>query len=305
MTVEPQTFVDYGEYYGEIKAVREARLVAALGGRVNRINVEVGEPVRAGQSLARIDAEKADSQYKTARLNEQIAREAFQREQRFLDIGNSSPVRVDNAHLAWLQARTQLLEAEKARDGAFAVSPLDGIVVAKHIDLYDELAPGSPTFTVADTSQMKVTVGVPESDMADIRELGEAEVRVTSMPGRVWEGRPSSIARKRSDRSLTFEVEILVDNPDGALLSGSTANVRLALRELPDRIVVPSHTVQTRGAESYVVIANSTTARRVPVDIGPSSDTHTVITDGLEAGDKVIIEGINQVGDGSTVRILQ
>jgi RND family efflux transporter MFP subunit len=305
LTIEPQRFVDYGEYYGEVRAVREARLVSALGGRVNAINAAVGEPVAEGESLARIDADTATSRYETARLSEEIAREAYEREQRFLEIGNTSPVAVDNAHLAWLQARTELLDAEKARDGALAVSPLDGIVVAKHIDLYDELAPGSPTFTVADTSQMKVTVGVPESDMTAIRELGQAQVRVASMPGRVWDGRPLSVSRKRSERSLTFEVEILVDNPDGALLSGSTASVRLPLRELPDQIVVPSHVVQTRGTESYVMVANSTTARRIPVTMGPSSDTHTVISSGLAAGDQIIVEGINQVGDGSTVRILE
>ena len=304
-TVAPESFVEFGEYYGEVEAVREARLVSALGGTVSDILVSVGETVEAGQSLARIDAGKAISQYETARLNEQIAREAYEREQRFLDMGNSSPVAVDNAHLRWLQARTQLLDARKARDGALAVSPLDGLVVAKHIDLYDELPPGSPTFTVADTSQMKVTVGVPESDMTNVRELKSAEVRVSSIPDRIWEGRPNSIARKRSERSLTFEVEILVDNPDGALLSGTTATVRLALREMPDEIVVPSHVVQTRGTESYVMVANSTTARRVPVTVGPSSETHTVIRAGLSAGDQLITEGINQIGDGSTVRILE
>jgi len=304
LSVQPETFIEYGEYYGEIRAVREARLISALGGRVDGINASVGDDVSTGQSLARIDADTAISRYETARLSEEIAREAYEREQRFLEVGNSSPVAVDNAHLAWLQARTQLLDAEKAREGALAVSPLDGTVVAKHIDLFDELAPGSPTFTVADTSQMIVKVGVPESDMTEIRELGSAEVRLSSIPGRVWTGRPRSVSQKRSDRSLTFEVEIIVDNPDGALLSGATANVRLALRELPGEIVVPSHVVQTRGTESYVMVANSDTARRVPVTIGPSSDTETVVRNGLSAGDQVIVEGINQIGDGSTVRIL-
>ncbi|MFP4373140.1 MAG: efflux RND transporter periplasmic adaptor subunit [Spirochaetaceae bacterium] len=304
-TVEPRTFVEYGEYYGEVRAAREARLVSVAGGRVTEITASVGDSVETGRSLARVDAGQVVSRYETARESERIARKAYEREQRFLEVGNSSPVAVDNAHLAWLEARSRLLDAEKARDGALAVSPLDGMVVAKHIDLYDELPPGAPTFTVADTAQMKVTVGVPESDMAAIGEPGNAEVRLSSVPGRVWTGRPAGVSRKRSDHSLTFDVEILVDNPDGALLSGSTANVRLALREMPDAVVVPSHVVQTRRTESFVMVANSTTARRVAVTIGPSSDTHTVIASGLEPGDQLITEGINQVGDGSTVRIVE
>ncbi len=304
-SLERQSFVDYGEYYGEVKAVREARLVSALGGRVTDMHVEVGDAVEAGRSLARIDADEAESRYETAQLQEQIARDAYEREERFLEIGNSSPVAVDNAHLSWLQARTQLFEAEKARDGALAISPIDGHVISKHIDLYDELSPGAPTFTVADTSQMKVTVGIPESDMTNIEDVGEAEIRVNRIPNRMWEGRPNSIARKRSEHSRTFEIEILVDNPDGELLSGSTAKVRLALRELPDQIVVPSEVVQNRRDESFVMIANSQTARHVTVATGPSNDTHTVITSGLETGDELIVEGINRVADGSTVRVLE
>jgi RND family efflux transporter MFP subunit len=217
--------------------------------------------------------------------------------------GNTSDNRLDEAHLAWLQSTSVLLDARRARQGALAVTPIDGIVVAKHIDLHDELAPGSPTFTVADLTRMRVTVGVPEGDIAGVQELTSAELRVASAPGRVWEGRPVSLARQRSASTLSFAVEILVDNPEGALLSGATAHVRLALRSHENRIVVPSSALVSEGNESYVFVVNSPTVRRLPVTLGPSDDTRTVLLEGVSPGDEVIVTGMNQVREGDTVRV--
>lgn len=305
VTVSPGTFYEIGEYYGTATGIEEARLISITGGRVSEILAEVGDQVQAGQPLARIDAEKAQSRYETAALQERIAREELDRQRRFLEMGNTPQVSVDQAELAWRQTRTNVLEARRALDGALAISPVDGEVVARHIDLYDELAPGQATFTVADLSRMKVVVGVPEGDIAGIGTLGEAEVTFQSFPGRLWAAEATSFSRKRSNNTLAFDVELLLDNEDRVLLSGLTATVRLVLRELENRIVVPSEAVISQGRNSYVMIANSATARRVPVTLGPSNTEQTVIAAGLAPGDEVIVEGINQIADGARVRTIE
>jgi membrane fusion protein, multidrug efflux system len=305
LEVTPGTFYEVGEYYGTATGIEEARLISVSGGRVNQILAQVGDQVEAGQPLARIDADKAQSQYETAILQERIAREDLDRQRRFLEMGNTPQVAVDQAELAWRQARTNVLEARRVLDGALAISPVDGEVVAKHIDLYDELAPGQPTFTVADLSRMKVVVGVPEGDIAGIDSLGAAEVRFQSFPGHVWTAEATSFSRKRSNNTLSFDVELVLDNEERILLSGLTATVRLVLRELEDRIVIPSEAVISQGRNSYVMIANSTTARRIPVTLGPSNTEQTVIAAGLAPGDEVIVEGINQVSDGTQVRTVE
>ncbi len=305
ISVAPETFYEVGEYYGTATGIREARLISVAGGRVSQIAADVGDAVVAGQSLARIDADKAISQYETALLNERIANEELGRQRRFLEMGNTPQVAVDQAELAWRQSRTTLLDARRVLDGALARSPIDGQVVAKHIELYDELAPGQATFTVADLSKMKIIVGIPEGDVAGINGLGRAEVAFPSFPGRTWEAEATSFARKRSDNTLSFDVELVLDNSDGTLLSGITATVRLVLRELEDRIVVPSEAVIAQGRNSYVMISNAGTAKRVPVTLGPSNTDQTVIAAGLTQGDEVIVEGINQVTDGTAVRVVQ
>jgi RND family efflux transporter MFP subunit len=305
LRLQSRPFTVYGEYYGEVSGLNEVELITVSGGRVNAINVSVGDEVSSGDSLARIEAEKAIRQHETAVYNERLARENFERQKRFLQEGNSYQLAVDQAELALLQSRTALLDAQKVRDGAMAITPIDGTVVTRYIDLYEELPPGEPTFVVSDLSRMKVRIGVPEADIAGVRSIGAtAEVTLGSLPGRLWEGEVVSFSRRRSERNLTFQVEIHIDNPDQAILSGTTAKVRLPLRTIEDAVVVPSSTLVTRGENSYVVVADGSVADLREVILGPSNERETVILQGVSHGEEIVVRGINQVDEGSEIRII-
>lgn len=303
--IESRQFRVYGEYYGEVSGLNEVELITVAGGRVNAINVAVGDQVEAGDSLARIEAEKAIRGYETAQFNARLARENFERQKRFLEEGNSYQLAVDQAELQLLQSRTALLDAEKVRDGALAVTPISGTVVTRHIDLFEELPPGEATLVVSDLSRMKVRVGVPEADIAGVRSLeGTAEVTIGSFPGRLWEGEVATFSRKRSDRNLTFQVEVHVDNPEGVILSGTTAKVRLPLRTIEGAVVVPSSSLVTRGEGTFLVVADGGVASLRNVTLGPSNERETVIVAGVSAGEEIVIRGINQVDEGTAITVI-
>lgn len=303
--VEQRDFVQYGEYFGEARGISEVVLSTSTGGRVTAIHAEEGDAVVTGQSLAEIDPERAQTLYETAVLNERLARETWEREQRFLAEGNSFQLKVDQANLAWLQARSALLDARKMREGAFAISPIDGTVVARHIELNQDLEPDDYTFQVADLSRLRISVGVPEADMAGVRQLGSAQVIFTAYPDRVFEGTATSFARVRSERTLSYEVDILVDNADATLLSGQTARVRLALHEYPDVPVVPSGAVYTRNDRTYLMVVENGIAHERPVRIGAGDNRYSVILEGVSAGAEIVAEGFNRLADGSPVEIVR
>lgn len=303
--VEQSDFSEYGRYFGEVRSITQATLVATAGGTVQQLNAGPGDRVRRGQSLARVDADRLTAAWETAVLAERLAEEAYQRERNFQDQGITSQQRVDQAHLEWLRSRSARIDAGTARQGALAISPLDGVVTARHVELYRELAPGTPTFSVADLSRMKVRVGVPESDISGVHQLGSAEVRVASFPDRVWQGEIASVARRRSERGLTFEVEVEIDNSDGLLLDGQTARVELELRTWPDVVQVPTRAIVNRGTQALVYVASNETVQRRPVELGPSDGSRTVITSGLQAGELLVVEGMNRLTDGAGVRVIE
>ena len=304
VTVEPTTFVEYGEYVGEARGVSEVRLTVVADGRVAEIYAAEGDDVSVGDSLAAIDSDRVRVKYDTAVLKERLAREASEREQRFLQQGNSFQLKVDQAYLAWLEAQGALLDAKRLKESALAVSPIAGTVVRRYIAPQDDLESGDPTFDVADLSRIRVSVDVPESDIAGVRSLGGAEVSFAANPGVVFHGEVTSFARTRSETTLGYEVDIEFENPDGVILAGQTARIRLALREDADAIALPSRVVVTRGDIPYVFVVDGDAVREIPVTIGMSSDTETVITSGVQPGDRVVLDGLNRLADGAPITVL-
>ncbi len=301
MTVTPDTFVEYGEYIGEARGIAEVSLTAGGKGRVESVFAAEGDSVAKGQSLAEIDPEQARVMHQTAILNENLAENTYEREKSFLEQGNSFQIKVDQAHIAWMQARTALLDAERFREASFAITPISGIVVRRYIEPHIELESGDPTFDVADLSRIRITVNVPETDITGVRKLEKAEVVFLSFPDQVFSGTPTGFARARSDQSLSYEVHVVLNNPDNMILSGQTAQVRLALRQLQNSITVPSRVLIIRENATYVFVVRDGTAHEVQVYTGVTSNTETVITAGLSDGDQIVTEGLNRLADGASV----
>jgi membrane fusion protein (multidrug efflux system) len=303
LTVQPSDFVEYGEYYGKVAALEEKTLVSAAGGTVEAIAAREGDLVAKGQSLGRVDSARIRTAYEVALLNERIARENHARQQQFLADGNASRLAVDQAELAWLNSRSALLEAEKMREGAMCITPIGGVVTSRFLELHQELPPGSRTFTVARLDQVRIGIGIPEQEIGGVAIGNEAEVSIAMVPGRSWQGTLARVSREVSAETLTFQAEVLVDNPDRAILAGITAKVRLKRHSLRNQIAVPSQAILTSGEQTYVMVEKDSRAQKVPVVPGPTDSTRTVILRGLAAGARLITEGNHLVQDGSAVKV--
>jgi RND family efflux transporter MFP subunit len=287
-----------------VSGLREATLICVTGGRVSTIDAREGQYVKEGQSLGKIDAEKAKTTLETAKLNERIALANYERTRKHLENGNASQLQVDQLHLAYLSAKQQRIDAEKVYEGAYCISPMNGWVVDILIERDQQCAPGTPTFSVAQLGKMKVEIGIPESDIASISQGNSAEVTIDTHPGRNWKGRVTAVSRKVNPRTKKFSADIVIDNRDRALLSGVTARVRLAVRRMEEQIVVPTSSIRIEGNEKFVMVASgkNTASKRV-ITTGLSDRTSTVVVRGLDAGEQLITAGQHLVSQGSPITI--
>jgi RND family efflux transporter MFP subunit len=156
---------------------------------------------------------------------------------------------------------------------------------------------------VARLDRVRIAIGIPEQEIGGVSIGNEAEVTFAMVPGRTWKGSLARVSREVSAETLTFQAEILVDNPDRAILSGITAKVRLKRHSLKNQIAVPSQAILTSGEQTYVMVEQDSRARKVPVVPGPTDNTRTVILNGLAAGSRLITEGNHLVQDGSAVKV--
>ncbi len=304
LTIEPQDFLVYGEYYGNIQGIKEATIICYAGGNVDKISVKEGAYVKEGTKLAHIDSERISAGYETTKLNEKIARDNHDRLLKHLEKGNSSQFQIDQAHLQWLNSKTQRIEAEKALKGALCVTPISGIVTTRHIEPYQELAPGSPAFTITQLHKVKVHIGIPESELEGVKEGNEAEISFSIYPGKTWKGKVHRITREASKMNRTFQAILHIENSKRDIKPGLTAYVKLTLVKKADQIVIPTNAILTEGKKNYVMVMKNNVANKIIIETGVTNKNQTIVTSGLEQGSALIIKGHHIISDGSLLKVL-
>ncbi|MBN1759051.1 MAG: efflux RND transporter periplasmic adaptor subunit [Chitinispirillaceae bacterium] len=304
MTVQPDTFIETSTYYGKVKPISDAQIVIYSGGKVERLSANEGDYVKAGTSLAAVDSGKAETMLETARLQERIALKNYEQTKKHLKEGNASQLAVDQAHLAYLNAHTAAIDAEKNYQGAMAITPLSGFVTYRYINPYQELPPGTRAFTIARTSAMKVEVALIESDAARIKKGTGATITTSDKVGFI--GEVTSIALKAEESDKTYRAKITVPNPDNILRAGATVEVAIEKRKYTDALCIPTAVIRSDGVQHSVMVCTveNKAVRRV-ITPGPQSDNITMVTEGLLVGDRLIVSGQQLVTEGTPVRVME
>lgn len=304
ISAEISSFYEYGEYYGRTQGVNRASIIDLIGGRVESVAVTEGAIVKKGDSLGKISSEKAQIAFDSAKLNEKITNDNYLTLKSFLKSGNSSQINVDQAQLQWLNSKSQLIDAEKAYEGAFCISPIDGVVAIRNINKDDELMPGQSTFLIEDLSEIEITIGIPEADMKGIKEGSSAEVTLDLYPNRVWKGTLTRFSRRSSENNLTFSAVIVVDNSDRTILSGTTAKVKLLRNSFEESIVLPTDTVINDDGKNYVMVYKDGKVSKRDIVLGISTVERCVVLSGLSPGEKLVQEGLYLLVDSQEVTVI-
>ncbi|NRA65879.1 MAG: efflux RND transporter periplasmic adaptor subunit [Pseudobacteriovorax sp.] len=302
-SIEARGYREFGTYVGQIMPVTEAELKTYLGGRVGKLYKDRGDKVKKGEKLCDIEGSKYQAILDSAKLSEKLASEKLARNKQHLEQGTASRTQVDRAQMEFLEAKQMHLVAQKNRDGAYCVSPISGVIVDRKIERFDETSPGQTTFFVADTSKMRVTVGIPETEIDGYRNGNVAFLTSDSVVGEPLEGRIKSIARRIDASRKTFLMDLLFDNSAQQLLSGTTARVKVLRYDKKDQIVIPTESIMVLADEKAVMVVVENKAQKRTVEIQSNNETESLIAGGLTIGDQLIIEGQMQAVNGSLVEI--
>jgi multidrug efflux system membrane fusion protein len=233
---------------------------------------------------------------------------------------DSVQARRDAAHaqLAAAEARiaaaaAQLDEAGLAlRDSALR-APMDGVVVKKIVEVGALAGPGTPAFVLAATRTVRAIFGVPDVAVEDFRLGQEMTITTEAAPGVAFAGRVDQIAPAADPRSRVFEVAVLIPNPQEQLRPGMIASLEVPagkagapLTVVPLSAIVRSREAPDRYALSVVEEQDGRQIARLrTVTLGEALGNLIVVTDGVTAGERVVISGASLVTSGEEVRIVQ
>jgi RND family efflux transporter MFP subunit len=152
---------------------------------------------------------------------------------------------------------------------------------------------------------MKLEAGVSELEAGTLRPGMPARVTAQAKTGQVFNGRVAAIAPEVDARNRHFQIEVRIDNPDGALLSGMYATAAIPIARAARAVVVPRDAVTTRDGKRVVLKIAGDVVTAAPVKEGLSDGTVVQILEGVSAGDSVIADARRDVATGVKVRAIK
>jgi RND family efflux transporter MFP subunit len=303
---------------GTLQAQQEAQVRAQAAGTITAVYAEQGQPVKAGQLLARIEATTAEQalasaqqSVSSAEQNYQVARRQAERQAELAKAGAVAQQDVETARsqaaAAQAQvasARAQLAAAQKQVQNTEVRSPLTGVVSARPVNAGDVVTVGTALFTVVNPSGMKLEASVPSEQLAQVRVGAPVVFTVSGYPGRTFTGRVDRINPAADPTTRQIPIFVTVPNQGGALVSGLFAQGRVATRS-QEALVVPTAAVDQTGAFPTVLQVTGGKVQQVAVKLGPqdSQNDRVAIVSGLAAGDTVLASTSQGVPAGTPVQL--
>jgi HlyD family secretion protein len=199
-------------------------------------------------------------------------------------------------------AQAGVATARTSLDQTSVISPFDGVVAQKLLDVGATVSPQTPVFVlVAKAVESHLTVD--EARIGLIKPDMETEVSVPAYPNRTFKGKVATIAPLGDARAHTFDVKVFAEDREGLLKPGMFAQVSVIAATKANAILVPTAAIVQQGNVSRVFVVQNGKASAKTVKLGIADATNTEITEGVAAGDQVVTVGQNVLRDGQAVAI--
>jgi RND family efflux transporter MFP subunit len=310
---------------GNVQPFITSPIYSRTNGYLRKWYFDIGAHVKKGQLLALIETPEVDQQLQqarsnllTAQANLELASITKNRYQALLKSNAVAQQDADNAAGTY-NANKAIVEADKAAVEQYSAlvsfekiyAPFDGVITARNTDIGDLINSGSSTgaktdlFHIAQPGKLRVYVNVPEEYSQGIKNGMTADLRLAEFPGRKFQGKLVRTAEAINVTTRTLLVEIDVDNPTGTLLTGSYAEVHLAVPTRASTSLLPVNTLIFRSEGLHVAIVKDGKVVLAAVTPGHDFGDQIEIVAGVKPDDKVIINPPDSIVSGQAVQIVQ
>ncbi len=302
LVIRPETLTNKILTTGTVIANEEVELRSEISARLIRIYFKEGTRVSRGSVLIKLnDADlqaqliKAEASKKLAESNEQRQRVLFDKQLLTQEIYDAT-VRDLNAS----KADVELLRAQI--DKTEIRAPFDGIIGLKYVSEGSYLTPTTKIATLQNIGAVKIDFSIPERYSGQIEKDSPIAFTVQGSE-KSYEARVFAVEPKIDLNTRSVQLRAICTNAEGKVFPGSFANVELALKTTDQAIMIPTETLIPELKGQKVFLFENGQARSRPVKTGLRTDTKIQITDGLQAGDSLIVSGIIQLRSGMPVKI--
>lgn len=310
---------------GNVQPFIASPIYSRTNGYLKKWYVDIGARVTRGQLLAVIETPEVDQQLQqslsnlnTAKANLALAETTKYRYQGLLADNAVSQQDVDNAVGTYNankatveanQANVRQLQALQSFEKIYA--PFNGVITARNIDIGDLVDSGSSggvktdLFHISQPGTLRVYVNVPEEYSQGIKTGMTADLSLAEFPGRKFQGKLVRTSDAINITTRTLLIEVDVANPAGTLLTGSYAEVHLAVPAQASTYLLPVNTLIFRSEGLHVATVRDGKVVLSAVTPGHDFGNEIEIVDGLKANDQVVVNPPDSIVSGQGVEIVQ
>jgi len=317
-TVTPMTIEDGVALTGDLHPLETIDVRARIEGDLMSVYVREGDQVRAGQLLATFEASEQESSRASAEAdraaaNAELANAQWTLEQNesLFKAGAIAERDLKTSQQAVIAARARLAAAvarlrasgNQARDTR-VVAPASGVLEKRLVDGGVHLARGAPMFTIVRSGTLELAAAVPARQAAPVR-VGQVVHFVAD--GRRFDGSVARVSPTIDPATRAVTVYVQVPNPGNTLRGGTFATGRVVARTLTNVLAIPTAALR-QGQEDgkpFVYRIDGKTLNSAPVQLGAVDEQQGVaqVTEGLQAGDKIVVGNVGTLGRGMQVTI--
>jgi membrane fusion protein, multidrug efflux system len=297
---------------GDLAAVHQVNVTSDVSGRITDIMFTAGTAVKAGSPLVQLFDAPDQGDLASFKAQAVVGQLSLDRAKQLAARQFGPQATVDSAQAAYDQATAGIAKTEALISQKLVRAPFDGILGVRHVEVGQYLTAGTQIVTLTDLASIYANFTVTEKDSAMLKDGQTVRVLVDAYPGKVFEGKITTIEPQINTDTRNIRVQATIDNPDHILKPGMFTTTTVVLPDKPAVVTVPETAVDyTLYGDSVFLLTEkkaddgttSLTAVRTFVRTGDRLDGRAVITNGLKAGDRVVAVGQLKLQSGSAVAI--
>lgn len=302
MQVAPAAIEGTRCFSGTVEETAGTPLSFPVMGTVEAVHFRLGDRIGKGQLLASVDPTSMQSSYDAAKATLVQAEDAYRRMKELHDKGSLPEIQWVEVQSKLQQARSMEEMAQKNLKDCKLYAPFSGVIADKSVEVGQNVVPGMAVGKLVGVSQLKVKIAVPEAEIGSIALRQQAVIKVPALGDKVFASVVSEKGIVANPMSRSYEVKLDVTDTDGSLMPGMVAEVSLAGGNAGAQVVIPARIVQLdEQNRSFVWVDNQGVAEKRVIACGDFSGNGVIVTSGLNAGDRIIVEGQQKVCNGTKI----
>ncbi len=301
--VQPRAWTDTIEALGTAHANESVTLTAKVTETVGRVNFEDGDKVEAGAVLVELTGRAEVAQLKEAQAAYAEAQKQYTRLAGVVEQGTITRSALDQQVSMRDQARARADTIRARLSDRVITAPFAGVLGFRRVSQGTLVSPGTEIATLDDIAVIKLDFSIPETYLAEVSVGQKIRAATAAYAGREFDGTVTTIDSRIDPGSRSVTIRAAVANDDGSLRPGMLMTVELIKQPRQALVVDEISLIQTGGQASVFRIDAQNKAELAAVQIGGRQQGMVEITEGLKAGDRVVVEGLVKLRPGMSVEV--